>query len=87
MTIGLHNIDYAAQRLKVKPLTGKAGFIPEGIWLPVSCAAIYAGCSTQTVRLLYLSNQIKGLKFEDGPLLVDVRFLPSCLKRNTIGIR
>lgn len=77
----MHEVDYKSARLDAEPLQGEPGILPDGIWLPVSAAAEYAQCSTQTVRLLYLAQQIKGLKFNKGPLLVDISFLPSLLRK------
>ncbi|RLC88882.1 MAG: hypothetical protein DRJ03_01185 [Chloroflexi bacterium] len=80
----LHEIDYKTAKLKPKPIKGELGYLPAGRWLPVSAAAKYAGCTPQTVRLLYFTGRIKGLLYGKGPLLVDVQFLPGFLKRSRI---
>lgn len=84
MDIKIHEIDYKTAKLTVNPLQGERGFLPPGIWLPVSVAAVYSGCTAQTVRLLYFAGKVEGLKFNKGPLLIDVRFLPSLLKRSRL---
>ena len=80
----IHEVDYKTAREGAEPLQGEPGTLPEGTWLPVSAASEYAQCSTQTVRLLYLAGQIRGLKFNKGPLLVDIRFLPSLIRKSEL---
>lgn len=46
--------------------------VPDGTWFPISIVAHLTGLSHQTIRLLYLSEQIDGLKYPVGPLLVDL---------------
>jgi hypothetical protein len=83
----LNRLNYKKARLRTMPLKGEPGKLPPGIWLPVSSAASYASCSMQTIRLLFLLGRIKGLKFEKGPLLVDITFLGSHLKRTGFAYR
>lgn len=46
--------------------------VPKGQWLPISIIAHLTGVSHQTIRLLYLSDQIDGLKFPVGPMLINL---------------
>lgn len=69
------NIDYKKARRAVKPTIpdGRSkDDMPDGIWLPISVVAYMTKCSQQTIRLLFLSAQIDGLKFPVGPLLVNL---------------
>lgn len=83
----LDRINYKKARLITVPLKGQSGKLPPGTWLPISSASCYAKCSMQTIRLLFLLGRIKGLKFEKGPLLVDITFLASHLKKTGFNYR
>jgi hypothetical protein len=43
----------------------------EGVWLPISIAALLCGFSAQMVRFLYMNKIIAAIKFESGPTLVN----------------
>ena len=70
---GIHNVDYKKLNKAHKPRKVKS--VPPGIWLPVSVAAYLYECSTQTIHLLRLTQQIEAIKFPRGPILVDVSVL------------
>jgi hypothetical protein len=50
--------------------------LEKGVWLPISVAAHLRGISGQTVRILYLSGKVKGIKFPVGPILVRLKDVP-----------
>lgn len=50
--------------------------LKKGIWLPISVAAHLRGVSQQTVRILYLSGKVKGIRFPVGPILVRLSDVP-----------
>ena len=48
--------------------------IPEsGLWLPISIVSFITKQSNQKLRLDYLSNKIDGIKFPEGPLLINLK--------------
>jgi hypothetical protein len=50
--------------------------LKNGTWLPLSVAAFISGYSKQTLRMLYLQGEIKGLKFPVGSLLIKIESVP-----------
>jgi len=43
-----------------------------GIWLPLSIVSFLTKQSHQKLRLDYLSNKIEGIRFPQGPLLINI---------------
>jgi hypothetical protein len=70
---GIHHVDYKKMNKIHKPT--KVRTIPPGIWLPVSIAAYLYECSTQTIHLMRLTQQIAAIKLPRGPILVDISVL------------
>lgn len=47
--------------------------LPEqGVWLPISIAAKMSGYTGMAVRWLFLKKKVRGIKFQEGPLLVEL---------------
>jgi hypothetical protein len=67
----LHNVDYKKLNEKFKPLTDE-NMLGKYKWVSVNIAAKQIGKTTQTIRLLYLTGQIKALKIGGAPVLVDL---------------
>jgi len=71
----LHKINYKKAARSASPIVGsKAGPISleDNQWLPASVISFLFNCSRQTIRLLYLSNQIRGLSYPGSPLLFNL---------------
>ena len=70
---GIHNVDYVQRNAAASPLyCNYRNDIPEGTWLSFATVAYLVGCSQQTIHLLYITSQIKALKFPRGPLLANL---------------
>ena len=73
-------LNYAQARKWKKPKR-HTKTMPAGRWLPISIVAHLTGLSGQTIRLLYLSDQIDGLKFPVGPILIDLDQIHEIMKQ------
>jgi len=63
--------NYKIKRSRVKPEPGTYP-LPPGTWLPVSITAMIAGVSEQKVRLDWINYRCHAIKFDKGPLLINV---------------
>lgn len=80
---GIHNIDYKQKKKEVKPLPiKKKDDIPEGLWFSFETVGFLTGISRQTVHLLYLSEQIKAIKFPKGPMLANLLEVEDLIQQN-----
>jgi len=82
----LHKVDYKTARLEVSPIKGELDnpiAKEEDQWLPVSVLSFLFSCSKQTIRLLYLSNTIRGVSYLGAPLLFSLKDINEVVNRST----
>lgn len=72
---GIYNFDYKEYSKDYVPLKGTRDRLIKGTWVAISTASEITGYSTLSIKYLVFTKKIKGMKFEKGSLLVNLREL------------